>query len=340
MIVRTEKKSNYTVLPNAFLLDETISDKARGTLVRLLSRPDNWNLNVNYLVKTGKDGHTAIRSAIRELEAAGYIRKDVSRHENGRILGVEYVIHDSPVLSGGEVNSCGGSTGPDRYRNLPAEKTMPGVVQGELFDECPCASGASGGDREDIPCITENHMRETVIKETAPVINTDIKQILRVTTTTTQAQAIGPKPIICDHAVPVPLPSSSSHLDILNLIPEKHKSPMVVSLVNKAMVDYPAREVEEAIVYTAGNVRGGSMQFKAYLDKTLKNKWAVGYLDSMGSSMPCQHGRPWASSWSHPMAKYPNGTVTGTKAMDTNCMVAAEFLMDMGFDLDQMCAEA
>lgn len=337
MIVRTEKKSNYTVLPNAFLLDETISDKARGTLVRLLSRPDNWNLNVNYLVKTGKDGHTAIRSAIRELEAAGYIRKDVSRQENGRILGVEYIIHESPVLSSPVGGASPVADMSRTTRNLSAEKTTQGYLHGELFEEC---AGGSRCDLGNIADIQETHMRETVIKETAPVINTDIKQILRVTTTTTQAQAIGPKPIICDHAVPVPLPSSSSHLDILNLIPEKHKSPMVVSLVNKAMVDYPAREVEEAIVYTAGNVRGGSMQFKAYLDKTLKNKWAVGYLDSMGSSMPCQHGRPWASSWSHPMAKYPNGTVTGTKAMDTNCMVAAEFLMDMGFDLDQMCAEA
>ena len=52
---------------------------------------------------------------------------------------------------------------------------------------------------------------------------------------------------------------------------------MVISLVNKAILDYPANEVEEAVAYAAGNVRGGSMQFKAYLDKTLKNKWAEGY---------------------------------------------------------------
>ena len=99
MIIRAEKKGNYTILPNEFLLDETISDKARGVLARLLSRPDNWNLNINYLVKTGKDGHTAIRSAIRELEDAGYIRKDVTRHENGRIIGVEYIIRESSVKS-------------------------------------------------------------------------------------------------------------------------------------------------------------------------------------------------------------------------------------------------
>ena len=40
------------------------------------------------------------------------------------------------------------------------------------------------------------------------------------------------------------------------------------------------------------------------------------------------------------MAKYPNGTVTGDPRMDTNYLVAADFLMDMGVDVDQMCAEA
>ncbi|WP_287035787.1 hypothetical protein [Desulfobacter sp.] len=33
MIVKSENKSNFTILSNAVLLDETISDKARGTLI-------------------------------------------------------------------------------------------------------------------------------------------------------------------------------------------------------------------------------------------------------------------------------------------------------------------
>ena len=133
------------------------------------------------------------------------------------------------------------------------------------------------------------------------------------------------------------LPSSSPSNEILNLIPEKHKNPMVLSLVNKAMVDYPVREVEEAIAYAGANVRGGSMQFKAYLDKTLKNKWAKGYLDTMEEP---NFNRGYGVAWGHPMAKYPNGTVTGDPRMDTNYLVAADFLMNMGVDVDQMCAEA
>ncbi len=79
---------------NELLFDETISDKARGLLVRLLARPDNWKLNVNHLIKTGKGGQVTVRSSLKELESIGYIRSDVVRHDNGRIIEVEYIVSD------------------------------------------------------------------------------------------------------------------------------------------------------------------------------------------------------------------------------------------------------
>ncbi|HAR32536.1 MAG TPA: hypothetical protein DCR95_00120 [Desulfobacter sp.] len=335
MIVKSENKSNFTILSNAVLLDETISDKARGTLVRLLCRPENWNLNINHLVKSGKDGNTAIRSAIRELEDAGYIQRDVTRHENGRIVGVEYIIHESPVNSCGDrpapeqrASSCKGTVLPERPDNEDAEPEL--ITLGDPEPEPSTMPIQAKKAHIEDANIAENHMSKTVIKQTAPIINTDIKQILRVTTTTCAREA---EPVICDQVLSLPSSSSPTH-EIINLIPSQHRSPVVLSLVNKAIVDYPEREVKEAIAYAGANVRGGSMQYKAYLDKTLKNKWAVGFLESM------QGPGAYGSAWVHPRAKFPNGTVTGNKAMDTNCMVAAQFLMEMGVDVDAMCAEA
>jgi hypothetical protein len=146
----------------------------------------------------------------------------------------------------------------------------------------------------------------------------DIKQILNVTTTTEP----GTDPGGCDSVSP----SSWSSDAILNLIPEKHKSPMVVSLVNKAVGDYPEQVVREAVAYAAGNVRGGSMQFKAYLDKTLKNKWAEGFLESRGAHCGL-------TTWFEPKGAFPNGTVTGSRRMDGNYMAAAQFLNEMGVEV-------
>ncbi len=196
MIIRAEKTSNYTRIPNDFLLDETICDKARETLARLLSRPDNWNLNVNYLVKTGKDGHTAARSAIRELGAAGYIQREVSRHANGRIIGVEYIIRESPV------KSCGDRPAPEQQA-LPCDKTdipeVPDNTNEITFMDSepePIAQVAPEPEPssqeiqvqrayiEDIR-VGDNRMQETQNKGTAPIITNDIKQTLKVITTTT-----------------------------------------------------------------------------------------------------------------------------------------------------------
>jgi len=66
-------------------------------LVRLLSKPDNWNLNINYMVKTGKQGRTAIRSSIAELEKAGYINRQVLRTKSERIIGTEYHVYEDAV---------------------------------------------------------------------------------------------------------------------------------------------------------------------------------------------------------------------------------------------------
>ena len=309
MIIRAENKSNFTIMSNAVLLDETISDKARGVLVRLLCRPENWNLNIIHLVKTGKDGNTAIRSAIRELEKAGYIQKEVTRHENGRIIGTEYIIHESPVKSCQVFHRVvvGKQVDPGPEETTHAHQVL---VDTETNTKEVQIKGTD---------ITENHMMETVIKQTAPIINTDIKQILRETTTTTPAREAEPvpEPVICDHVLSLPSSSSPSN-EIINLIPSQHRSPVVLSLVSKAIVDYPEREVKEAIAYAGANVRGGSMQFKAYLDKTLQNKWAEGYLDTMGSRDP--FGIDLFGG-----GQLPNGFTTGSKRLDGNLAACLEF---------------
>ncbi len=345
MIIRAEKKGNYTIIPNELLLDETISDKARGTLVRLLCRPENWNLNINHLVKTGKDGNTAIRSAIRELEKAGYIQREVTRHENGRIIGVEYIIHESSVKSCGNrpapeqrASSCKGRVLPERPDNEDAEPEL--TTLGDPEPEPSTMAIQAKKTHIEGANIAENHMSKTVIKQTAPIINTDIKQILRVTTTTTCAREA--EPVICDQVLSLPSSSSPTH-EIINLIPSQHRSPVVLSLVSKAIVDYPEREVKEAIAYAGANVRGGSMQYKAYLDKTLKNKWADGFLDTMGNNSMdnnlakiVEYGIRTMSNNSMDIntvgpdlfgaGQFPNGFTTGSKRMDRNLAACLDFV--------------
>ena len=97
MIIRNKNRKTFTVISNQAINDTQLSDKALGTLVRLLSKTDNWNLNINYMTKSGKQGRTAIRSSVAELEKAGYIHKQSGRTKSGQITRTEYFVYEDAV---------------------------------------------------------------------------------------------------------------------------------------------------------------------------------------------------------------------------------------------------
>ncbi len=312
MIIRKKLEGNYTRIPNEFLLDETISDKARGTLARLLSRPDSWNVNVNHLVKTGKDGHTALRSSLTELVDAGYLHKEITRGDGGRITGTEYLVFD--------------------HRVDPAEMCS-NVSRSIIQDGTPEQEHTSQVKTQtrDIHVRDDDRIRETHIRETEDVITNKGINNQGIATTTTPAP---------ESKVEVMEPSSQSYPatedinSLLNLIPEQHRHPMVISLVNQSAKKYTVLELEEAIVYSSANVKGDALQYKAYLDKTLRGKWAAGYLETLQKeSISPALFSPGGFAGGIPAGKYPNGTVTGCKRMDSNYMAAAAFLADMGVDV-------
>jgi len=99
MIIKTKKgkSKDFTVVPNSILTDERISYKARGILMYLLSKPENWIVRVQDIANQAPDmGLTAVRSALKELEAFGYARLEQVR-ENGRAMGKSWVVYEEPI---------------------------------------------------------------------------------------------------------------------------------------------------------------------------------------------------------------------------------------------------
>lgn len=104
-IVRAPRpKSGFYILDKKIAEDDRLSWAARGLLIFLLVKPDNWRVSVEHLRKqtesariaTGRDGVYAL---LLELEQAGYIRREQARDEEGRMAAAEYLVSESPLTA-------------------------------------------------------------------------------------------------------------------------------------------------------------------------------------------------------------------------------------------------
>jgi hypothetical protein len=96
-IHRRKLVADFTVLPNALLREKTLSFKARGIAAMMLSNADGWITNMGWLESQGTEGREAIRSAVQELEAAGYAVFSLQKGDGGVITANTWTWYDLPV---------------------------------------------------------------------------------------------------------------------------------------------------------------------------------------------------------------------------------------------------
>lgn len=95
-VFRTERTKDYTVMGCHHLRDKRLSLKAKGLLSLCLSLPEDWQYTIAGLAELGADGVASVRSAIKELEEAGYIQRSQSHAEGGTFAANEYIIRELP----------------------------------------------------------------------------------------------------------------------------------------------------------------------------------------------------------------------------------------------------
>lgn len=104
MAIRRSKRptSNFYHLNKSISEDLSLTWDARGLLIFLLGKPDHWKVSVAHLVKQTASsakpvGKKRIYSMLKELEDAGYVRRESVRSESGKFDGIDYVVSEHPV---------------------------------------------------------------------------------------------------------------------------------------------------------------------------------------------------------------------------------------------------
>lgn len=98
-VFRVPKIENFTMMSNHHLRNKKLSLKAVGLMSKILSLPDEWDYSLKGLAKLNTDGIDGVRSAVQELEDAGYIIRRQRRDKNGRMAQSEYLVFEIPELS-------------------------------------------------------------------------------------------------------------------------------------------------------------------------------------------------------------------------------------------------
>lgn len=161
-IFRSNPDRHFTILPND-LLQSDLSGRALGLLVKILSLPDDWKVQKQWL--KGKDGREAIDSAFEELESAGYMRRlKPTEKKAGQFAPLVYQFTDKP----GKFPTVDGFP----YTVSRARSTVDGFptttknIQLITQNKEPRTKEPKGAFRpvRDFPC-SEDEMMETIENE-------------------------------------------------------------------------------------------------------------------------------------------------------------------------------
>lgn len=120
-VFRVERTGDYTVMSNFHLKDKRLSLKAKGLLSQMLSLPDDWDYTLSGLSYINRESKDAIRSAVNELETAGYIRRRQTTDASGKFAANEYTIFERPI----EGEPMLDKQGPDIKRLLNRQRRVP-----------------------------------------------------------------------------------------------------------------------------------------------------------------------------------------------------------------------
>lgn len=95
MILRKKVNNDYFIASREILKNKSVSLKAKGLLMQMLSLPDNWSFSLNGIVALSSDGVDSTRTAINELKQLGYLEiKKIDIH--GKI-DYEWIVSEMSI---------------------------------------------------------------------------------------------------------------------------------------------------------------------------------------------------------------------------------------------------
>jgi len=88
-------KNRYTAIPHALARDSSLSLDALGLIVRILTHPPDWDIRLAQLRSESGIGRDKCRKLLKNIMAAGYMRRAKTRDDAGQWMYI-YTVYDEP----------------------------------------------------------------------------------------------------------------------------------------------------------------------------------------------------------------------------------------------------
>lgn len=147
--IRVSKRPRYTAVDRRTLNDMRLSFRARGVLVWLLDKPDDWKTTAELVTTQGTEGREAVRTALRELETFGYlVRRKWRRVDNGQWT-VEWTVYEQPQSVDADAPTVDKEAGPHPISGAGS----PDPISGPLLLTTEVTTDLSGLRDPDPECF-------------------------------------------------------------------------------------------------------------------------------------------------------------------------------------------
>lgn len=174
--IRVARRKRWTTVDRELVNDKRLSFMARGILTWLLDKPDDWETSNDQIEsESPSEGRVRIRSALKELEDAGYLERKKYRGADGRWCKewLVHELHQGTESSPGRVPHQGTVTagGAPRVETVPTNRgtetengeqtteVLPPADAGTLPGLAPKRSERS--QRSSLPLVAQAHEMTT-----------------------------------------------------------------------------------------------------------------------------------------------------------------------------------
>ncbi len=96
-VFKVKHYRDFTTVSNEWINNPDLSAKAKGILLYLLSKPNDWETNLADIVSHMRDGVDSIKAGIKELREARHVVKTSIRDAGGKITGWETLVFEQAL---------------------------------------------------------------------------------------------------------------------------------------------------------------------------------------------------------------------------------------------------